>query len=75
MIYGWLGELIELLNRMPGSITLAIATLCGCHMATSMFLSACLSSELPDYVSHFLSCFFLALSPSHFVSIPFSMHI
>lgn len=52
MIYGWLGELIKSPNRTPGSITTAINTLYGLRMATTTFLSACLSFE---HLSLFLS--------------------
>lgn len=66
MIYGRPGELIKSLNRMPGSITTAITALYGRRMATNTFLSACLSVEPPDCLSHFFLCFFLfLLPPSH----------
>lgn len=60
MIYGWLGELIKSLNRTPGSITEAITTIYGRRMATTTFLSACLSFELPNCLSSSRSLFLLS---------------
>lgn len=62
MIYGWLGELIKSLNRTPGSITEAITTIYGRRMATTTFLSACLSFELPNCLSSLLSLFLLSFT-------------